>query len=133
MKHFLFSILFVMAIVSACSKTGPSSFEDEIFGQWKGIKGEYYKNGKLVETELMEESISLTFASNGNYFIEADGSIEDSGTFVVSDSYLTLVSKRSGGAHDTTILKIQTLDRKELILVEPKGEKEYWTYFSRVR
>jgi hypothetical protein len=132
MKRFLFSILFVLTIVSACSKTGPSSFADEIIGQWEGIKGECYENGKLVETELMEESISLTFASNGNYFIEADGSIEDSGTFVVSDSYLTIVSTEYGGAH-TTILKIQTLNRKELILIEPKGQKEYWTYFSRAR
>ena len=132
MNRFLFSILFVLAIVSACSKTGPSSFADEIIGQWKGIKAEYYENGKLVKTELAEDPISLTFASDGNYFIEEDGFIEDSGAFVVSDSYLTIVSTEYGGAH-TTILKIQTLNRKELILIEPKGEKEYWTYFSRVR
>ena len=134
MKSYLISALFVLTTLSACNKISPENYADAIIGQWQGVKEEYYENGILTETEFFEESMFITFASNGNYFIESDGYIEDSGTFVVSDTYLTMESLEYGKPH-TTILKIQSLNEKELVIVDSDGYKGYeeWAYLIRVR
>ena len=112
----------------ACSKSNP---EKGIIGKWEWVKDEYYTNGQLTKTKLSEDTYVLTFASNGNYVIEGRGYIQDSGTFTVSDTYLTMVSTEYGGPY-TEILRIQSLKNREMILVDLSGSEELWSYFSKI-
>ena len=120
------SLLITLITLFACSKNDP---EKGIIGKWQLIKDEYYTDGQLTKTVSYEGSVLLTFASNGNYIIEADGRITDSGLFTVSDTYLTLVSTEYGGPY-TEILMIQSLNRKELILVD--SYREIWSYLTKI-
>ena len=130
MKRYLISVLFVLTTLFACSKISTDNYADAIIGTWQLNKGVHYTNGKADQTEKIDRNICYSFGANGSFIQEVDGEIMDSGTYFITDTYLTMISLEYGRP-DRKSYKIK-LTKNELIFVQQQGDEEVWVYFSRV-
>jgi hypothetical protein len=130
MKRYLLSVLFVLTTLFACSKISTDNYADAIIGTWQLNKGVHYTNGKQDKTEKPDYDIRYSFGANGSFILEVDGEITDSGTYFVTDTYLTLISLEYGRP-DQQRCKIK-LTKNELIFIQQKNDEEAWLYFTRV-